>query len=115
MKYRITEEQLANLIEESTRKILSEAIEDEGLGSSIMHGLGAAAGKIRQHVSNLGDSFFQGYNQNYTNGNNGYGQGNQDQSNVLKQLNTEIQNIKQQIAALEQGSQPKQSQPNQNQ
>lgn len=114
MKYRITEEQLANLIETSTKKILSEAIEDEGIGSSIMQGLGAAAGKIRQHISNWGDSFRQGYNNNYANSNYGYGQNTQvgtDQTQVLQKLSTEIENMKQQISALEQGKQQQAAQP----
>ena len=117
MKYRITEEQLANLIEESTKKILSEAIENEGLGSSIMKGLGSAAGKAMQHVSNLGDSFRQGYNQYYNGGGSGYNQNTQvgqEQSQILQKLSTEIENMKQQISKLEQGSQPQQAQPNQN-
>lgn len=117
MKYRITEEQLANLIEESTKKILSEAIENEGLGSSIMKGLGSAAGKAMQHVSNWGDSFRQGYNQYYNGGGGGYGQntqGGQEQNQILQRLSTEIENMKQQISALEQGSHPQQAQPSQN-
>lgn len=123
MKYSITEEQLANIIEESTKKILSEAIENEGLGSSIMKGIGSAAGKAMQHVSNWGDSFRQGYNQ-YYNGGGGYGQnaqGGQEQNQILQRLSTEIENMKQQISALEQGNpqqpqpqQPQPAQPNQN-
>lgn len=118
MKYRITEEQLANLIEESTKRILSEAIENEGLGSNIMKGLGSAAGKAIQHISNWGDSFRQGYNQYYNGGGGGYSQGNQggqEQNQVLQQLKNEIEKLKQQISTLEQGSQPQQAQPNQNQ
>ena len=119
MKYRITEEQLANLIEESTKKILSEAIENEGLGSSIMKGLGSAAGKAMQHVSNWGNSFRQGYNQYYNGGGSGYGQntqggqGGQEQSQILQRLSTEIENMKQQISALEQGNPQQQQQPQQ--
>ena len=114
MKYRITEEQLANIIEESTKKILSEAIENEGLGSSIMKGIGSAAGKAMQHLSNWGDSFRQGYNQ-YYNGGSGYGQntqGGQEQSQILQRLSNEIESMKQQISALEQGN-PQQPQPQQ--
>ena len=128
MKYRITEEQLTNLIEESTKRILSEAIENEGIGSSIMKGLGSAAGKAMQHVSNWGNSFRQGYNQYYNGGGGGYGQnaqggqGGQEQSQILQRLSTEIENMKQQISALEQGNpqqpqqplpQPQQQQPKQ--
>lgn len=116
MKYRITEEQLTNLIEESTKRILSETIENEGLGSSIMKGLGSAAGKAMQHVSNWGNSFKQGYNQYYNGGGGGYSQnaqGGQEQNQILQRLSTEIESIKQQISALEQGNpqQPQQTQP----
>lgn len=113
MKYRITEEQLNNLIAESTKKILSEAIENEGLGSTIMKGIGSAAGKAMQHISNLGDSFRQGYNQYYNgSGENGYGQygkNGQEQNQILQKLSNEIESMKQQISALEQG-QPSQPQ-----
>ena len=113
MKYRITEEQLNNLIAESTKKILSEAIENEGLGSTIMKGIGSAAGKAMQHISNWGDSFRQGYNQYYNgSGESGYGQygkNGQEQNQILQKLSNEIESMKQQISALEQG-QPSQPQ-----
>ena len=112
MKYRITEEQLSNLIAESTKKILSEAIENEGLGSTIMKGIGSAAGKAMQHISNGGDSFRQGYNQYYNGGGeSGYGQNGQEQNQILQKLSNEIESMKQQISALEQG-QPSQPQNN---
>lgn len=113
MKYRITEEQLNNLIAESTKKILSEAIENEGLGSTIMKGIGSAAEKAMQHISNWGDSFRQGYNQYYNGGGESgygqYGQNGQEQNQILQKLSNEIESMKQQISALEQG-QPSQPQ-----
>ena len=103
MEYRLTEEQLTSIITESTKRILSEAIENEGIGSDIMQGLGSAIGKIKQHVGNWGDSFRQGYHQYYNGG--GIGDDNQEQNQILQRLSTELEGLKQKVASLEQAQQ----------
>ena len=53
MKYRLNEQQLNNLIAESTMRILSEAMEDEGIGKF----LGDMAGRIRNGINKFSSDF----------------------------------------------------------
>lgn len=53
MKYRINEQQLNNIITNSTLKVLSEAMEDEGLGRF----LGDMAGRIRNGINKFTGDF----------------------------------------------------------
>lgn len=53
MKYKLNEQQLNNLIAESTMRILSEAMEDEGIGKF----LGDMAGRIRNGINKFSSDF----------------------------------------------------------
>jgi len=103
MKYRLTEEQFNQLIAESTKRILSEAMENEGFFS----GLGKAWGAVK----NAYQDFSDGYNgvvsnrSNGNNNNNGGQGGSWEQTQMLNKLSTEIEQLKQQIATLEGGAQ----------
>lgn len=53
MKYKLNEQQLNNLITNSTMRVLSEAMEDEGLGNF----LGNLAGRIRNGINKFSGDF----------------------------------------------------------
>mgnify|MGYP006872970655 CR=1 FL=1 len=53
MKYKLNEQQLNRLITNSTMRVLSEAMEDEGLGKF----LGNLAGRIRNGINKFSDDF----------------------------------------------------------
>lgn len=112
MKYTLNEEQLAQIIANSARKIIQEELDEKGIGGF----LGGALGKIKNGFKRFGDNFFNSYNNNYNtgsvgqantqgttnqNGGNGGG-GNQPQnaSQIIQQQQDTLENLATQITDL---------------
>lgn len=103
MKYKITEEQLSKIIAESTNKILAESLETEGWWSNFKQGLRDFDYNFRRGLKGQG---YDGNEYRRLDGqtrNNG-GNVNTEQTQTLEKLQTEIDQIKQQISAMEGGS-----------
>lgn len=114
MKYKITEEQLSKIIAESTNKILAESLETEGWWSNFKQGLRDFDYNFRRGLKGQGYDGNEYRRLDVQTGNNG-GNVNTGQTQTLEKLQTEINQIKQQISAMEGGSTQQQPQATQQQ
>ena len=106
MKYKITEAQLSKIIAESTNKILAESLKTEGGWANFKQGLRDFDYNFRRGLNGQG---YDGSRYGRLNGQTG-GNANNGQAQTLEKLQAEIDQIKQQISALEGGSNQTQQQ-----